>query len=288
MVCLKRIVRTLLGALFALSLNTSPVEAAPPPTVIVESQAWWDADGLSIPTEVGHHIHMQATLPTGVVNGIIQVPIKITLHDQIGAVTWIRAAQQSTEKPIRFVGQTTWSTTQLKLPTPLGPCADCSLSTTIEMDISKWSTGVQELRLTANISKNSEGNRQFQSTGWPLNVRSTTCSTRCNIFWEARGWYTEREYQNARVTTLPWNIKSGGSVNIKLGPGSGGLATVFSGIYISPDFHHGSTGIWSKTWNGPFSGTVTLPTLSSGTYKLVTLASDGKNAGVLAETFIVP
>jgi hypothetical protein len=270
-------------------LITAPtVHATIPSTVVVESQAWWDKDGVSIPTKVGHHIHLQATLPTGIVNGIIRVPIKITLHNQIGAVTWIRAAQQSTEKPIRWLGQTTWSTTQLKLTTPLGPCADCSLSATIEMDISKWSTGVQELRLTANIPNNSEGNRQFQSTGWPLNVRSTTCSTRCNVFWEARGWYTDRNYQNARVTTLPWNIESGGSISVRLGPGSSGLATTFSGVYIDPDFHHGSTGIWSKTWKGPFTGSMTLPPLSSGTHKLVTLASDGKNVGVLAETFIVP
>ena len=285
---LKRLLSASVGAGLLLGVLATPVTAAVPSTVTVESQAWWNDNGIVVPSSVGHHIHMQATLPTGIVNGIIQVPIKITAHDQIGPITWIRAAQQSTEKPIRFAGQTSWSTTQLKLPTPLGPCADCSFSAILEMDISKWSTGVQELRLTANISNNTEGNRQFQSTGWPLNVRSTTCSTRCNVFWEARGWYTDREYQNARITTLPWNIKSGGSVNVKLGPGSGGLTTKFSGIYIDPDFHHGSTGIWSKTWNAAFTGSITLPTLSSGTHKLVALASDGKNAGVMVVFFTVP
>ena len=143
------------------------------------------------------------------------------------------------------------------------------------------------MRLTANVSSNGDGLRQFQSTGWPVPVRSTVCSTRCNVFWEARGWYDSgHEYANARLTTL--DIRSGGTIKVRLGPGSGGLPTKLAGVYVDPDFHHGSAGIVVRQWASSYTGSVTLPSLPSGPHKLVLLSSDGQNAGVLAIPFDVP
>lgn len=262
--------------LLLLSFSASPVQAADPvpATVVVESQGWWDTTGIVVPSRVGQHVHMQATIPTGVVSGTLNLPIKITLHNQTGKVTWVRACRQSSYCQTFTVS--------------LGPCADCTLTRTIAINLNNWPTGVQELRLTANIPNNNESKRQFQSTGWPIKVRSATCSTRCNVFWEARGWYEGREYANARIVTNPWSIKSGGSVSVSLKPGSDGLPTKFSGLFIDPNFHAGYKGIWSKPFDGPFTGSVTLPTLSSGIHKLVGISSDGKNAGVQVSQFVVP
>lgn len=247
-----------------------------PATVIEESQGWWDSTGIVVPSKVGQHVHMQATIPTGIVSGTLNLPIKITLHNQTGKVTWVRACRQSS------VCQT--------FTVSLGPCADCTLTKTIPINLNSWPTGVQELRLTANIPDNAEGKRQFQSTGWPIKVRSATCSTRCNVFWEARGWYEGRGYANARIVTNPWSIKSGGSVSVSLKPGADASCcpTKFAGLFIDPDFHRGYAGIWSKKWTAAFTGSVTLPTIPSGTHKLVAVSSDGKNAGVQVSQFQVP
>lgn len=263
----------LLAVLVLVLLAVTPTTAAPA-TLDVESQGWWNTNGMSIPNAVGQHVHMRTNLPTGSVDGTLKLPITVTLHNQTGAVTWVRACRESS------YCQT--------FKMSLGPCADCSLSTTIPINVGAWPSGKQELRLTANIASNDEGNRQFQSTGWPLQIRNGTSCDRCAVFWTARGWYEGRGYQNAEVESDPFAIRPGASVKVYMHPGSGGLATKFSGAYIDPDFHHGSKGIVLREVAGSFRGSVSIPALASGTHRLVVVASDGKNVGVLAVGFVVP
>jgi hypothetical protein len=175
-----------------------------------------------------------------------------------------------------------------KIPLVLGPCDGCTTSGTIHVNFSDWATGRNEVRISANIPNNDEGNRQFQSTGEQICVRACSPAYRSGDWIEGRGWYTDREYQNARLTSPLSTVCSGCTISVRIGPGSGGLATVLSGIYVDPDFHHGSSGIVVWQSAGSFQGSVTLPILASGPHKLTLLADDGKNAGVLVIPFVVP
>lgn len=277
--------RAILGALLALFVFPATALAADPPAPttgtpyagpcqIAESQGWWRTDGITVPSAVGEHIHVQTCIPTTKIDGTITLEVKVTQHNGTGPIKWLRACRESSYCQ-------RWSTN-------FPACADCSKTYYLPVNFGAWPTGVGELRLTANVTLNGEGKRQFQSTGWPIPVRSTTCSSRCNIFWEARGWYEGHGYQNARLTSGPANIRSGGSISVRLDKGADGLTTKYAGVFIDPDFHHGSAGIVVKTWNAGFTGSVTLPTLSSGPHKLVLVASDGQDAGVLAFPFLVP
>jgi hypothetical protein len=270
--------------LVALLLTASRTYAADPPAPTtgtaysgpcqpVESQAWWAKDGITIPSNVGQHVHVAACIPTTPVDGTVTLAVTVTQHNGTGAIRWVRACRESSYCQ-------RWSVS-------LGPCADCSQTYYLPLRVGSWPTGVGELRLSANVSSNSDGLRQFQSTGWPVPVRSTTCSTRCSTFWEARGWYDSgHDYANARLTTI--DARSGGTIKVRLGPGSGGDPTTLAGIYIDPAFHSGSAGIVVRQWSSSFTGSVTLPSLPSGPHKLVLLSSDGFNAGVLSVPFNVP
>lgn len=246
------------------------------PTMTAESQAWWNKAGISIPGSVGAHIHVKATVPAdgAVIDGKIDVPVTVTEHNNAGSITQLRVSNGSTVMQ-------TW-------PLVLGPCADCTWTGTVTVDFSRWPTGRDEMRWTANIPKNSDGLRQYQSTGWQVCVRSCSPTYRSGPWIEARGWYSGRGYANARLTSDLSTVRSGGTIKVSLKPGSGGLATKIAGVYIDPDFHHGSAGIIVKQWSSAFTGSVTLPVLPAGPHKLVLLSSDGLNAGVLAIPFDVP
>ena len=268
------------AAILALLLPATATAVDPPapttgtpyagPCRPAESQAWWSKTPIVIPSNVGQHIHVATCIPTTAVDGTLVLQVTVTQHNGTGAIKWLRACRESSYCQ-------RWSVS-------LGPCADCSATYYLPLNVKEWPTGVGELRLTANVSVNGDGLRQFQSTGWPIPVRSTVCSTRCNVFWEARGWYTSHGYSNARLTTP---VCSGCTIKVRLGPGADGLATKLAGVYLDPDFHHGSAGVVVRQWAGPFTGSVTLPTIAPGPHKLVLLSSDGFDAGVLAIPFEV-
>ncbi|HEY6013001.1 MAG TPA: hypothetical protein VIU37_03315 [Candidatus Limnocylindrales bacterium] len=264
------------AALLALVALPLPVGADIPRRTL-ETQAWWNTAGLTIPGAVGQHVHLRANVPVDwtPLDGVVSVHVKVTLHNQTGKATSFRVSDGSTVKQ-------SWSIA-------LGPCADCVWEGDVNVDFSKWSTGRREMRWTANIPSNDEGNRQYNSTGWQVCVRSCSPTYRSGEWIEARGWYTGRGYQNARITSALSTVREGGVVKVKLAPGSGGLATTFSAAYLDPDFHHGSAGRVLLTRSSSYSGTVTIPSdLAAGAHTLVLLASDGKNAGVLAVPFTAP
>jgi len=270
-VVLVAILGLLLGAVSAIPVHAGPA------TMTAESQGWWRNAGINVPSQVGAHIHVEVTVPMSgrIVNGTIAVPYTIKAHDQIGAITSFRVSDGSTVKQ-------TWAV-------KLGPCVDCQVSGIVNVNLSNWGTGRREMRWTANIPKNSEGNRQYQSTGYQVCVRSCTPTYRTGWYTEARGWYDDgHDYANARLTSDPSAIGSGRTIKVSLKPGSGGSTTRLAGVYIDPNFHQGSAGTTVMTRPSAFEGNVLLPILSSGSHRLVLLSSDGQNAGVLALPFDVP
>lgn len=276
--------------------SPTPTQTTTPPptpptsgTATAESQAWWALDGFDIPSVVGHHIHLQVTYPTGIVDGRITFPLKPTLHDQVGASSWIR---------LHAVTPSGSNVERYRDDFVMGPCADCTATHSITVDVSDWPTGRHELRFTLNVPDEqpdaSGAQRMFQSTGIQLCVRSCTPTYRSGNFLEARGWYDNgpagqaHGYQNARLTSALSSVRSAGTISVRLGPGADGLPTVGAGVYVDPNFHNGSAGIVVREWSGAFTGSVTLPSLPSGAHRLVLVTHDGQNAGVLSIPFTVP
>lgn len=212
------------------------------------------------------------------VDGIVRFDGRVTLHKQVGSTNIVRLQDEGS------YAQT--------IPFVLGPCDDCSRDFSFTVNLSSWSTGRHELRFTANVPDEqpdaSGDQRMFQSTGIQLCVRSCTPSYRSGDWLEARGWYDGHGYQNARLTSSVASVRSGGTISVRLAPGSEGLATTGAGVYIDPDFHNGSAGIVVREWSGPFTGSVTLPSLPSGAHRLVLVAHDAQNGGVLLIPFVTP
>jgi hypothetical protein len=262
----------------------------------VEAQAWWSKPGITVPSVVGHHIHVSATIPvTGtIVDGRVDVPVHLTLHDQVGSPNFIRWQDGSTTK-----GQISVSRADVTCTTHDG-FTDCQHDMVLPVDFAKFGTGLRELRISLNVpdeqpdglpGSDSGAQRMYQSFGLEVCVRA--CSPieqggRSLNFIEARGWYQDHEYQNARVTSGIGSIRAGGTVGLKLAPGSGGDATTFSGVYIDPDMHRHDAGRVLLTRSGSFQGSVTIPAdLAPGVHKFVAVASDGQNAGVISIPFTV-
>jgi hypothetical protein len=287
----------LLSALLITPLLAAPtVFAAPNPVtcegypeqrVFLESQAWWNRDGLTFPQAVGHHVHVGMCTPVDgqvVTGSSIHFDVRVILHDQVGAVTSVRYADWDSVKQTKTV-----NFNQNDTPYWIG----------FDIPIGSWSTGRHEIRWTANVPDEqpdvSGSQRMFNSTGWQLCVRSCTNvggNNRATNWTEARGWYQDHNYANARFrSTVPRNPLSGNwTFNIEATKGSGGLTTKEWGVFIDPDFHNNNAGRTIARGTGP-SGlrtlTVDTRTLSNGIHRLVIVSSDGKNAGVQLVTFQV-
>ena len=293
---MRKLLRLGLAALLAgVALTANPVSAAIP-TVTLESQAWWAKGGIDIPGEVGHHIHVQATIPRPgtIVNGRVDIPFRAVLHDQVGSPNWIRWSDGS-----NVIGSIATSRSKFSCTTHDG-FTDCVWEGVLPVDFARFGTGLRELRISLNVpdeqpdglpGSDSGAQRMFNSTGWQVCVRA--CSPvavggRSINFTEARGWYTGHDYANARLTTSLDTVRAGGTIGVRLGPGSGGDATEFSGVYVDPDMHRHNAGRVLLTRNAAFTGNVTIPAdLAAGPHSLVLVSSDGQNAGVLRIPFTV-
>lgn len=306
---LSRPLRAAIGAVSLLAIVAGSLTAATPstaaiPTVTLESQAWWSRPsdgGIKVPSNVGEHVHVKATIPKPgvIVNGRVDVPVTMTLHNQVRGPNWVRWSDGSTVKGrIDLNGFAGFDCT-----TPMPGMTNCVRSITLPIDFSAFGTGLRELRISTNVPDEqpdrSGSQRMFNSTGWQVCVRA--CSPvavggRSIKFVEARGWYDDRggetnkehNYQNARLTTGIDSVKAGGTIGVKLAPGSGGLTTRYSLVTLDANMHMGIIGRVLAQANGSMSRSVTIPAdLSPGVHKLNLVASDGNNAGVLVVPFTV-
>lgn len=219
---------------------------------------------------VGHHTHVQVTgpMPDSIVDGKVNFGITVLSHNQIGTIVDVRLDRGP-------------GTVIQRWPVNLAPCgAACTYSFTATVDFSSWPTGRQELRWRGEIPKSTD-QEQNSSSGYQLCVRSCSPTYRSGPFLEARGWYTGHGYQNARLTSSIGSLTPGGTIKVSLAPGSGGKATKEWQVALNPDYHNGSHGTLLASGTGSFKGSIHLPdTLVPGD-KLILLASDGQDAGVL-------
>jgi hypothetical protein len=271
-----------------------------PGFVQIEDQAWWlDDTGEAWP---GRHIHQQLCWPTGVVSGTFSQNVRVLLHAQpAGAeLTRIRITDGS--------GATMWSQDDGFPAIPSG--GDLVYNVTVSFSTSGMSTGIHEMRL-ATIVDQPNGAQQFVSSGHPLYVRSSSGGATSRDYHEARGWYTEFEYTNARL-----KLKSGQTgnsaladlrvlspsetFNMQCAAPSGEDPDVCTS-WLDPDAHNGNPGTLlanPTVSGGSASATVTTPSnLSPGLHKIVVArseatadlgpVSDGTNSGLFVVTVLV-
>lgn len=246
------------------------------PRIWLESQAWWDSTGLSIPARVGEHIHVGMCWPVTADGGVatvtdnkLLVDVRVLLHDQKDKTHIFRVSDAGTVMQYQsFV---------------IGP-GNAERWIPYSVDLSKWPTGSREFRWTARI-KTPNHPEQFNSTGWQLCVRSCTPAFRTEPYTEARGYYAFHDYKNARfMSKLPVAPVSGlWTFKIRL------LDTGPGGVYVDADFHNGSAGTVIRPTGGPFLGDVTIDTrlLANGYHRLVLVSSDGNDGAVQVIGFTV-
>lgn len=238
-----------------------------------EAQVWWSDAGIVVPSRVGEHIHLEVEQPdpARIYAGVETFHVRVQTHDLGGeGIGWIRVSDQSTER--------------VRIPVKLGRLiGDTDTWFEVPVDFSEWRTGRTEMRWTANTNRNGEGKRQFQTLACQVKVRAATPSYRSGPFNEARGWYPEHEYANARWLTPLEDIRPGATVKVKIGPGSGGKPTRLAIVALNPRYHDGDPGveILRKTAAGTYS--VVVPPGTSG-QRLVAISSDGQLAGVAGVT----
>jgi hypothetical protein len=248
----------------------------PEERIWLESQAWWDSTGLSIPGRVGEHIHVGMCWPVSadggealITSNKLHVDVRVLLHDQTDKTHIFRVSDAGT--------------VMQKQEIAIGP-GNADLWIPYDVDLSRWPTGSREFRWTARI-KTDRHPEQFNSTGWQLCVRSCTPAFRTEPYTEGRGYYANHDYKNARfMSRLPSAPVSGlWTFKIRL------LDTGPGGVYVDPDFHNGSAGTVIRATGGPFLGNVTIDTrqLSNGSHRLVLVSSDGNAAGVQVIGFTV-
>ena len=286
-----------LGIVLSL-IVASPVAAAstPPPAPtsacqLVESRGWWTPDGVSIDQYRG--IDMEACVPLGPVKGQVPINLHVQLRNNHATITLLRIQLVS--------GSSNPSAFEQKVS--LTPAADGYGEWNIPATINTTVTGKdgwQELRFTANIAKDQDNNRQYQSTGWQVyvdNGKSIASDYRSSpqSYWEARGWYKATDYTNVRFLarpprsalsgdwTFPWACKPSGK------PATYHVAYVDANTHAIPMIlpHKYSEG------SGGFSGSTTIDTtsLANGAHKLLlrcdAKVASGTDSGLLQVPFTV-
>lgn len=257
--------------------------AAASPDVTYESQAWWRRAGITVPGAVGSHIHLLATVPRDgrVVDGIVNVPVTITAHDQAGSITELK--YQDGDGTVHEVAIA-----------PLGPCHDCTASYTVPVNFgAHFATGRRELRIRAENNDEDPtlagAQRMFTTFNAQVCVRSCSPTYRPGPWVEARAWYVEgHEYENARfLSTLPDGpVPASWTFTVEL-KSTKGPATTLGVAAIDPSYHAGNGGTELPRFTGKRTLTVDTTTLTPGAHSLVLISSDGQNAAVLRIPFTV-
>lgn len=257
--------------------------AEPRPDVFVESQAWWDAAGLSLdPTRlrVGQHVHVGCTFPMlKAATGSLRLDLRLVFHGQPAGSALHRVRAMNPE------GHRFWDQTK-GLPDLINDWP-VTLPVVLSLDgLAGW----QEMRFSAMVL-DAKGVRQFQSSAWFVYAGATAVGLPKQDV-TGKGWYEGRGYTLARIA--PASFPSGPiggvwSPRLRCKPGSGGKAIKEHLVTIDPDFHNGQAGVAVRYMPGGLDANVPIDTrlLSNGPHRLAVISSDGFNAGVLVIPFIV-
>ena len=123
--------------------------------------------------------------------------------------------------------------------------------------------------------------------GWQAYLQNghTVNDYRSGIPTICRGWYSNAGYANAQLNSLyPTSPVSGvWTSNVKMAPGSGGIAVTHHTVRLDPDFHAVPVieGTILEDGTGEFSGNLSIDTrtLSNGPHKLMLRADADASTG---------
>lgn len=265
-----------------------------------QSQAWWrPKTGDTSHHGEGQHIHVETAFPFfQEVSGIMLLDVRIQLHAQPAGNILNKfriKSEDGTDVLVDASGNTIGD-----IPLAIKPDANGNADVWLKdlrLDTRKVKNGRREFRLTANMTKRTDGKRQYQSTGWLCyvnNAGAAVSNYRSDRWTEARGWFTDANYANARFADLfPFDpVPAGWSPYVELVPGSSGKPITAHMATIDPDFHNGNAGTILKQGAGPYKGRVTIPAgLTAGLHRLVLIAhadiTTGRNSGVLVLPIVV-
>lgn len=281
--------RRLALAAVLIFIAAAPANAVEP-CVKLGSQVWWRAAGLSLPSQIGEHIHIDACWPeygTIITGSTLHVDMVVTVHNADLSVhpTFLTRIRVGWRGASESIGSDVIDTTA-NVGITLDANGDGMRTFPLDIPIGGMATGSDEIRLNAFAGPTAD--LMLASTGWRVCIRSCTITSPKTI---GKGWYDGHGYQNAVLTSqVPKTARSGNwTITANMNPGGGGLATVQHGIYIDPNFHGGSAGIVIRQASGSFSGSVTIDTrtLTNGPHKLVLMARDANLAGLQVIPFEV-
>jgi hypothetical protein len=255
--------------------------------VFLESQAWWFRTPGKTGTTQGH-VHVGTCFPhRQKVTGVIRFDVRVILHDNPGVLTHVN---------IGAAGE--WGSIRSVALSPNWRCATtCTRWFRVSVDTRKIPRdGRQEFRFRAQV-KEPDGKEMIASTGWLAYVANGRTIQHYRSSWsaEARGWYTDAGYANAKIDDLPMSAVSGvWRPSVRMTAGSGGVPVTSYRVILDPDFHAGKRGTTIRSGSGSFRGSVTIDTtkLSNGKHKLVLIADaatsvGSTNRGVMVVPFIV-
>ena len=234
------------------------------------SHSWWTELGEAFP---GRHIHLGGCVPSHVrlTGSSVPLKLKLELHNRPGFVKWVRACW---EGDCVVYNRTGWSCS----------VADCDFTVNLSVPFG-GRTGWYELRLSANIEPNAFGDRQFESTRYPVGLNTSaaqpTSGEGGRTGWA--GWYhgayqnvyvdeaSAKKLESAAGITLPFTFKLKGD-------------KPKTTVAINANSHAGIAGLVLGTTTSTSFQPYTIPSgLAPGWYQLFGRTeqsfSDGVSAG---------
>jgi hypothetical protein len=261
----------------------------PEPRVFLESQGWWVQTPGRDGTDFGH-VHVGMCFPHAQrLGGTVTLDVRLTVHSNPGTLTRLYGGISSGAGDFDL-----WNT-------PIGlTCTDatCVTWTQLKVDTTRVPVdGRAEWRFRPQV-RTPDGKDFTPSTGWQTylaNGNRPHADYRSRDEATGRGWYDGAGYANASIMSIPLApISTTWSANVILDRGHDGIPVTSHGIYLDPDFHHGSAGTVIREGSGPYRGPVTIDAseLSPGVHRLVLRAdandqSGSTNSGLLVIFFTV-
>lgn len=264
--------------------SSHPMGCAPG-QVFLDSQAWWKNP--KNPAQDFGHVHLGTCWNQGgTVKGTFTQRVRTVLHNNPGQFKEIRVQIFGSVPKPACNDSYAILCKKFDPPRTLATCAqtggtvkDGGMTCVWEDDLVLNTTlfaydGWQQFRFRTFVVE-PDGKELRGSTGWYLYLNNgkprqdNTSPGMANP--ETRGWYTNLNYENARIYNLPTTaLKGVWNAKIKLAPGSGGKPTTHHYIALDTDFHNDNPGIAVHEGNGPFDGTVAIDTtkLANGWHRL--------------------
>ncbi len=240
--------------------------------IFLESQAMWMRTPGQSGTDFGA-VHLGTCFPNEqIVRGRLRFDLIVKIHNNPGILRGVGIQITSRQANTRVANMALSQTC---------PGHECEFRYTLYADTTLVADGRQEFRFNARITE-PDGKTLLATTGWQAYIDNnapaqvigdlTGAYRSPRYFTEARGWYTDFGYQNARLESpLPNSVNGSLVIRVSLKRGSGGSAS--SRVYVQIDPQHDpcdapSGVVFHRT--GEFTGNVTIDTrrLSNGRHHL--------------------